>query len=206
MSCCECEFLKSWCQDERVPIEHEPDTGGYLLTLTTDRVVKMLYCGWCGEDLSDGPSPDIQSVEECGHIKALAAVPGSCIKFQEAYGDYGISGATGMLVRLLYCPICGKEQPEHGEESCVISESEVANLRERLSEFKTIEEVIERVGTPDDVAEPGSDHFYWGGEKVVISSGRSLFYYHLATTVDVVVSEEPDGELRLSFSAKKADK
>lgn len=201
-----CEMLESWCLDERVPIELRKESGEIVLTINADTAVALTYCALCGKSLDGIRKSNSLRAGVCKHVKDLAAKPASSVRYRSSEEEYWIFGAKELWVRLFFCPICGRKLPLSTTKRYHKSPSEVARLTKLFANVKSIDQAIAQAGPPDFERGPDSDHFYWKGERLHVGFGRSLFYQHLAKTVDVNVVEGLDGKLSVKFFAKALER
>jgi len=198
-----CEFISSWCQDERVPIEFRHDTETFVLKINSELEVPLNFCAWCGDPLCNHRAASLVGKPDCEHIRELEAIPNSAIKFHPEDGLHYLIGDKALAVRLFFCPICGTELQRPSSISVQISESEINRLRGLFAHMQSLDEVIQRVGEPDSKRGPVKDHIYWKGEREEITFGRSLFYHRLAETINVHVIENSDGTVDVKYIAKE---
>jgi hypothetical protein len=202
MSLHNCELLESWRMDERAPVELRRETGKFVLTINSATAVTMAYCPWCGKSLDGSGKPNPLKAAACEHMKDLAAMPESSIRYLSAEREYCLCGANGLSARLFFCPKCGRKLPVHQTNRYEKSPREVARLRKLFANVRSVDEAIEQVGQPDFERGPNTDHFYWNGARISVGFKRALFYERFARTVEVHVVEWADGKTEVKFLAK----
>jgi predicted RNA-binding Zn-ribbon protein involved in translation (DUF1610 family) len=195
-----CDMLVSFYRDKRIPIERT-DTQEYLIRINQKMVVLVDYCPWCGQSIV-GNKNNRMSAGVCEHIKEFIAAPDSSIIFLPDEKEYSLCGRDSLIVNLFYCPSCGRKLPSSSAKRCVRSVSEVKRLTMLFADVKSINEVIQKFGSPDFERPPMSDYFHWKGKRVNVGFGRSLFYERLSKTIDIIVIQKHQG-LNVKLLAKK---
>lgn len=201
-----CFLLNLWLADPSVPIEFDEESRKYVLIVNADIHVTMVYCPFCGRNLNSGRSAVARRGRLCKHLAKLEKQTKSSIIYWREQGEYAIAGHPSRIVRLFYCPICGNKLPprKNGKKSFYRkSPIEIAKLSELVKGVATPDQVLERLGPPDIRRGSSETYLYLDGKRVPIGCKWSLFYEHLAKTVEVVVSESLDGRVEVRFFPKE---
>ncbi len=126
----------------------------------------------------------------CGALEGASKEPGYPIRWDETTNEYSIlCGKTGRMV-VYYCPFCGGSVPK---SHCASSFAQVTEQEERRIEglfagLRTVADVTERFGPPDEewnvasaVRHPGA-----ASESEPGGAFRGLVYNHLSPVADIV--------------------
>jgi len=200
-----CDLLKMFSTDPRIPIKFNEKSGEYSLTVNADIGVMMVYCAFCGNKMTDGSKSVSRREGSCEHLAELSLEPESSVRFRTEEREYWLYGRNSRMVRLFYCPVCGRRLPLHKNDSRFYkkSEAEVAELVKRFRNITTIDLALEQFGPADVQHGRTVDYIYPKGRRTRIGHKRALFYDHLAETVTVVVIEKLDGGLDVKFYPKE---
>lgn len=147
----------------------------------------------------------------CEYLQRAADDPDVPIRFEASTGEYQfiypaeVWGQATLIV--FHCPFCGGAAPKSKREQLfhVVSNAEEERLKELLRLIKTIEDALERLGSPDSDT-PFASSLTTApedGEPARTSYERALEYSFLSETVDVSIIEGPGGRVSFSISGKR---
>src|SRR5450432_3285595 len=130
---------------------------------------------------------DTRPLCECGLLEQLAAEPASPLGYDAKLAEYSlVVGRSTWLIE--FCFSCGGRLPpsRRGELFTTPSSEEVAALRQAMDGLKSVDQVIARLGEPDDVVNRPSEP---SAHPKEIVWRRQLSYSRLWTTLNLVVLE-----------------
>lgn len=146
---------------------------------------------------------------ECDWFARSAAEPNIPVVFDAGLNEYHLlhgGSADGAYSLLWYCPFCGGAAPKSRRQELflLLTVAESSRLAELVDPLRTIADVIQAFGKPDEDLDPG-DGCMWPASSSAPSTferGRTLVYRGLSRTADVRATEGADGRVRFSFSGK----
>lgn len=139
----------------------------------------------------------------CGYLQNAADDPDNPIVFDARTAEYQFSYVGAMLV-IYHCPFCGGAAPESKRDLLFahISEAEQNRLLELLSDIQTIDDAIQKFGTPDFEGVSTSKYPEGEGEAPRIEPHRSIRYGNLSDVAEVWITERPDGKIYARLQGK----
>jgi len=207
-STCVCGDLEKRSRDPRSLISRRSDDGSYILRISEHEVINVVACTFCGgydfvnEDGSiaffrGGPTCT------CDRLTSWASDPGSCVSYDAQMNEYSIEG-SGIVY---YCPACGGRAPCCKRGTCFTqpSRDEMDDFFARVADLKTISQVLEVLGTPDEdhgalVNDP-IDRKIYGTRDV----RRTLTYTRLWKSLNAVIQETEDGKIQAGCQGKPVE-
>ena len=114
----------------------------------------------------------------------------------------GVCSCDGTREIIYFCPACGHKAPLDRRKDFFthISEAEVQQLADRLRDVKTVEQVIEALGEPDETYPYSPLAAVAGREKR--PKKQTLVFTTRWRTLRVTVTEYLDGTINVSASAQ----
>ena len=199
-----CDGLWDAVADPRVPIEFNKNTGKYQLLVNTKKRLSMVYCFRCGESLIRNKKEDANRKKVCKHLDVLTSELESSVQYRENLSEFWVVGRDSVMVRLFYCPFCGRKLPLGSNKRDFHSRSlkEVSKLNKQFQSISSIEQAIHKFGRPDGDQGPVVDFVYHKGRRRRIGYKRAVFYNNLAKTLVACISEELDGSVDIKFYSK----
>ena len=197
MGRCSCGHLDRYAQDPKVPITYHPDTQTYSLDLCDEVSVPNIFCPFCGgRQWPDGGGPPLRC--DCGSLGTWASDPKLPINFDASLNEYHLITHSGRYAKIFYfCPACGRRTPEsrRGELFTEPLQGDVDELMGRLRGAKTIAQVIDILGEPDQRAGPlthsREDKAIYGYRD----TKQSLVYTSLSPSACLFVQEYEDSTM-----------
>jgi len=163
-----------------------------------------------------GNSPSHSSVTDmactCGYLERSANDPDLPIVFDERLREYNfryqVPGDEMPSILMIYhCPFCGGAAPKSSRASLfhVVPEAERARLLKQLESIRTLRDVVERIGPPDDDNPRGSliRHHERGSRPPLEEICRTYRYLSLSDVAEVLITEHSDGTVSFGFSGKQ---
>jgi hypothetical protein len=148
---------------------------------------------------------------ECKYLQRAADDPDLPIVFDERTNEYHYTyheteSDVPATLNIYHCPFCGGAAPTSKRPLLfhVVSSEEKRRLAELLVPIRSLRELIETLGEPN---EDDSAGMWKGCEELEdrpsrVIPCRMLTYKSLSTVADVQVYERPDGTIGWSLSGK----
>jgi hypothetical protein len=142
---------------------------------------------------------------DCGWLQRMADNPDMPVQWDEATHEYSFVHEAAHLA-IYHCPFCGGRAPESKRSSLFthISSTEQTRLWKLTDPLKTLSQVLETFGQPDEDHEHGMG-FEWperDGRPPTSETHRALVYKGLSDTADVRVTVYPDDRVAFAFMGK----
>lgn len=139
----------------------------------------------------------------CGYLQNAADDPDNPIVFDARTAEYQFSYGGAMLV-IYHCPFYGGAAPESKRDLLFaqIPEVEQDRVLELLSGVQTIDDAIQKFGTPDFEGVSTSKYPAREGEAPRIEPHRSIRYGNLSEVAEVWITERPDGKIYARLQGK----
>ena len=149
----------------------------------------------------------------CNYLERASEEPRSPIVFDVAMQEYHIKniGEDAGHSMVYHCPFCGGAAPKSKRASffATITDTEWGRLRDLTRGLKTVVEVIEKFGEPDQDLPDGLSVKSRGSETEAqtVNSYRMLLYTKLSETAVVqFIDYGPDRGVRATFQGKHLGK
>lgn len=202
MNQCKCGQLEKWAADPNIPISFDKRAHVFSLNVTPVIKVELVFCPFCG-----GSSPKRGDVPQCqcNEIANWARMPESCVLHDSKQDEYHLVYGDRCRLFFYYCPQCGGRLPETKIGQCFEKPSEAERLKfvRKLQKMRTLSEVIQTLGEPDeryvDVNPSNEEKEIYG----VMGIKTSIYYTRIARTLNVVAQELEDGTLQIIYTAKE---
>jgi hypothetical protein len=142
---------------------------------------------------------------DCSWLQRMAENPNIPVEFDDTTHEFNIVCEVGTFA-IYHCPFCGGKAPESKRASFFthISSEEQVRLRRLTAPLKTLSQVLEAFGQPDEDHEFGTG-FEWPereGRPPVAEWRRALVYKGLSDTADVRVTTYPDDRVGFAYLGK----
>lgn len=134
--------------------------------------------------------PKRSHVCECGALENASKEPDHPIRWDEPMNEYYIAHGKEGRMMVYYCPFCGGSTPQsrRGSFFAHVTRHEDRRIRELLRGLRTVRDVVDRFGPPDQeregssrVRSPAGD-----GEPERGEMFRVLVYKGLSPVADIV--------------------
>lgn len=153
----------------------------------------------------------------CGFLERATGDPDLPIRFDASVGEYHFEFPSPCIgetcpeakaqLTIYHCPFCGGAAPPSKRETLftMFSRLEAGRLGRLFDGMRTLDEVVQALGTPDEdkergmmVREPGNE-----GKAPTARSHRTLRYTRLSDTADVEVYADPaEGAVKVTLMGK----
>jgi hypothetical protein len=154
--------------------------------------------------------PDPNAPEcDCGVLERLSKEPGVPIFYDPELNEYRIQTADGGRNTMMYhCFFCGGRLPKSRRDELFrhITTDEVIRLKMILKDITTLPDLLAALGPPDRDDPMGIStraKAEDGGDRITYH--RTLSYYSLSSTADVVASLNHEGQVAFSYWPKPLD-
>jgi hypothetical protein len=138
----------------------------------------------------------------CGTVEDLASQRKSPIAFDKNLHEYDLVVNGGKVhYRMYYCFFCGGALPESKRASLFAEPSaqEMMEVAELISKAKSIEEVIQVLGSPDETVKAPK---VAAGENGMSEVKTHYRYLRRWKTLDLTIREHKDGSIDSAFTGK----
>ena len=203
----DCVHLRFWVKDPRIPINYDSESEIYSLELSDDLIIKPMYCNICGGHKRINAKSKLPPCR-CGKPGRWARDSSLPVHYDPSLNVYELRMKHGQRLHLGFCPACGGQLPRIRIEDIASepSKTDMEQIMEKVRPARTIEQLIDILGPPDEKhgplkADPVDIQNY--GVKDI---KQSLEYNHLTPTANLHVTESEDGTLKYSFSGHQRKK
>ena len=147
---------------------------------------------------------------DCGVLERASKEPGHPIRFDSELNEYHIvysMGGKNAQMMIYYCPHCGGRVPQSRRTSLFAhaTEAELQRITSLLKGIKTVSDVIDRFGPPDEERERASRVGYPEKEGNPPSGElflRTLIYKNISETIQVNFSVGANESVHPSWHGK----
>lgn len=140
---------------------------------------------------------------ECKMPQRYAADQKCPVEFDEQMGEYNLV-KNGHSWVMRHCFWCGGALPESKRSSFFtqIDEGEQKEILKLLQDKRSIPQVIEVLGEPDERCRPGGGIQYFDEGRGKVAFVQALVYERRWRTIRLVVQEQADGQVSTAIMGR----
>ena len=143
---------------------------------------------------------------DCRWLERAAHDPDNPIEFDPELNEYNLRTPHGHSLRIYHCPFCAGRAPEslRAQMFATVPSEEEVRLHNLVKDFKTEKDVIDALGEPTYIMNPGTIQTEPDGENAAGESRsfKTLRYESASDTAVINVDVDPHGNASISFSGK----
>ena len=141
---------------------------------------------------------------ECQAIAALLADSDCPVQFDEDLNEYNLVSKSGdAYYRMYFCFFCGAELPKsrRAELYTQPSEGELEEVKELLSNARTVDDVVNTLGESDNKADPPPEEAAAG-----MNYAKHLRYSKRWKSLDLIVRSRTDNSFEAAVVGKLTER